>query len=174
MTKEEYTEFLSLQEHFEWLHAAEDRAKTKLETITTDDSEFDELVHEAIKVYFETEIDKAWKKIEEFKTAPTFVADRADAIRYCFENGTTNNKEFLSPAHNEILTFNIDGINVKLPRGDVWMARERCTGSCDLTTYCPFFGKPNIQVGDGCRRIFDACDAGKYTVSNGIFEEVDE
>lgn len=32
MTKEEYIEFTNLQEHFEWLHAAEDRAKTKLET----------------------------------------------------------------------------------------------------------------------------------------------
>lgn len=164
MTKEEYTEFLNLQEHFEWLHAAEDRAKTKLETFTTDDSEFDALVREAVKVYFEIEIDKAWKHIEEFKTATAKTKKEPEA----------DNKEFLSPAHNEILTFNIDGINVKLPRGDVWMARERCTGSCDLTTYCPFFGKQNIEVGDGCRRIFDAYDAGKYTVSNGIFEEADE
>lgn len=69
MTKEEYIEFTNLQEHYEWLHAAEDGAKTKLETFTTDDSEFDELVREAVKVYFETEINKAWKKIEEFKTA---------------------------------------------------------------------------------------------------------
>lgn len=69
MTKNEYIEFTNLQEHYEWLHAAEDRAKARLEKFASADSEFDELVREAIKVYFETEIDKAWKKIEEFKTA---------------------------------------------------------------------------------------------------------
>lgn len=153
MTKEEYTEFLSLQEHFEWLHAAEDRAKTKLETFTTDDSEFDELVREAIKVYFETEIDKAWKKIEEFKTGIAYKAEK------------------VSPAYNELLTFAFDGIKVKIRREDVWRAEQTCIGSRCLSSYCPFFEKPNIEVGAGCRRIFDMYFDGQYMVSNGIFEE---
>lgn len=83
--------------------------------------------------------------------------------------------EFPPPSnHNEILIFNIDGIKVKLSREDIWRAEQTCIGSCYLSSYCPFFGKPSIEVGAGCRRIFDAYDAGQYAVSNGIFKEDDE
>lgn len=139
MTKQEYTEFLNLQEHYEWLHAAEDRAIDKLATFTTDDSEFDELIHKAIKVYFETEIDKAWKKIEEFKTAPTFVADREDAIRYWSKR---NDK------------LEIYGAIFKV--SEIQEAKRVCTsGPCGHES-CPLAGRR------GCVRIWEAYDNGNY------------
>ena len=76
------------------------------------------------------------------------------------------------PRHyKELLTFDIDGIKVKLSREDCWRAEQTCIGSCDLTTYCPFFGRRNIEVGTVCRRILDAYANGQYEVTNGLFEE---
>jgi hypothetical protein len=126
---------------------------------------------ESVKVNFRNDHEGAYTLMFEMPVAE-FLAEVKEQLNHP-DKLYKDNKEFLSPAHNEILTFNINDIKVKLSRGDVWMARERCTGSCDLTTYCPFFGKSNIEVGAGCRRIFDAYDAGQYTVSNGIFEEAD-
>lgn len=166
MTKKEYTEFLSLQEHFEWLHAAEDRAKTKLETFTTDDSEFDELVREAIKVYFEAEIDKAWKKIEGFKTAPTFVADRADAIRYCSENGTTN-AGYIKYAVFE----HSGGGRVSIPL-DILEKADRCCDEFDCDdpkNPCPFkeggqYDWFRYCFDHGCPDIYQRFHRGEYKI----------
>jgi hypothetical protein len=69
MTKEEYTEFLSLQEHYEFLRADYDRKIEKLHSFKIDSKEFDEFLEEAVRFYFNTKINEAWKKIEEFKTA---------------------------------------------------------------------------------------------------------
>lgn len=155
MTKEEYIEFTNLQEHYEWLHGAADRAKTKLKTFTTDDSEFDALVHEAIKVYFETEIDKAWKQIEEFKTGIAFVADREDAIRYCPEK------------RDDILVFVDNELDIyqQLKRSDVKEALKVCeSGPCGHSN-CPLRSIP------GCTTILRMYKKGKYDVAVKIKEE---
>lgn len=69
MTKEEYIEFTNLQSHFEFLHADYDRKIEKLHSFKTDSKDFDEFLEEAVHFYFNTKINEAWKKIEEFKTA---------------------------------------------------------------------------------------------------------
>lgn len=159
MTKNEYLEFTNLQEHYEWLHAAEDRAKTKLETFTTDDSEFDELVREAIKVYFETEIDKAWKKIEEFKTATAKTGNTRSisGIKYCI---------FKNP----------DGAEVRIPL-DILEKADRCCDEFDCDdprnpcpfkdghTYCRF----RYCFNDGCPDILERFKWGHFKI-----EEVDK
>lgn len=146
MTKEEYIEFTNLQEHYEWLHGAADRAKTKLKTFATGDSELDELVRVAVKAYFENEIDKAWKQIEEFKTGITFVADRENAIRYRSEK------------RDDTLIFrgcDIDGTRI-LKRGDIEDAHAICrSGPCGHCN-CPLHGTPR------CTTIVKMYMAGKY------------
>lgn len=173
MTKNEYIEFTNLQEHFEWLHAAEDRAKTKLETFTTDDSEFDELVREAIKVYFETEIDKAWKRIEEFKTAPTFVADREDVIRYCSENRTK------ITSYRKYAVFKLcEESCVSIPL-DILEKVDRCCDEFDCDdpkNPCPFkeggqYDWFRYCFDHGCPDIFERFHRGEYKIE---IKEVDK
>ena len=125
MTKNEYIEFTNLQEHYEWLHAAEERAKAKLETFTTDDSEFDDLVHTAIDLYFKTEIDKAWKQIEEFKTNTAFVLNRTDAIGYC-------SKKNKLPKDKTYYKFDFGACNITIDSDVFNKARYACNhGLCD-------------------------------------------
>lgn len=139
MTKQEYTEFLNLQEHYEWLHAAEDRAKTKLEMFTTDDSEFDELVREAVKVYFETEIEKAWKKIEEFKTATA---------------KTGNTRNIIGKAKK--VGIKTDGVIFEFKIDDLKEAKKVCTsGPCGHES-CP------LAAWEHCTLIWHAFDDGNY------------
>jgi hypothetical protein len=127
---------------------------------------------ESVKVKFRDDREGAYTVMFEMPVTE-FLAEVKEQLNHP-DKLYKDDEEFLSPAHNEILTFNIDGIQVKVSRGDVWMARESCTGGCVFSSYCPFFGKPDIEVGAGCRRIFDAYDDGQYTVSNGMFEEDDE
>lgn len=152
MTKNEYIEFTNLQEHYEWLHAAEDRAKTKLETFTTDDSEFDALVREAVKVYFETEIDKAWKQIEEFKTAPTFVNNREDAVKYavfklCEESSVSIPLDILEKADRCCDEFDCDDPKNPCPFKE--------GGQYEWFKYC---------FDCGCPDIFERFHRGEYKI----------
>lgn len=157
MTKNEYIEFINLQEHYEWLHAAEDRAKTKLETFTIDDSEFDELVREAVKVYFETEIDKTWKQIEEFKTSTAKTAN---------ERSTGKTKKM------DVLIFKLpDGKDVSIMR-DILEKSNCCCNQfeCDdPRNPCPFKeGGSHSWFRDcfdrGCSDIFAMFCSGKYRI----------
>lgn len=78
------------------------------------------------------------------------------------------------PPCKELLTFNIDGVEITIPRADCWRAKQVCDKGCDLTTYCPFFGRRSIEVGAGCRRILDAYANGQYKVTNDILKEADK
>lgn len=78
------------------------------------------------------------------------------------EKTTKDDSEDVLPPCKELLTFNIDGIDITIPRAVCWKAKQVCSKGCDLTTYCPFFGRRNIEVGTGCRRILDAYANGQY------------
>lgn len=142
MTKNEYLEFTNLQEHYEWLHAAEERAKDKLETFTTDDSEFDVLIHTAIDAYFKTEIDKAWKQIEEFKTA---IAKTGNV------RGTGKVEKV-----PERVGIKMDGVTFNFEVTDLEEAKKVCgSGPCGHKS-CP------LAMWQGCTFILDAYNKGNY------------
>ena len=115
-----------------------------------------EFVKKAINAAYEPRIDDLLRKFftvyEENKEAAE--APIEDALPPC----------------KELLTFDIDGIKITIPRADCWKAKQVCDKGCYLTTYCPFFGRRNIEVGTGCRRILDAYANGQYKVSYDIFK----
>lgn len=90
------------------------------------------------------------------------------------EKMTKDDGEDVLPPCKELLMFDIDGIKITIPRADCLKAKQVCDKGCYLTTYCPFFGRRNIEVGTVCRRILDAYANGQYEVTNGLFEEDDK
>lgn len=87
------------------------------------------------------------------------------------EKTTKDDSKDVLPPCKELLTFDIDGVKVTLSREDCFRAKRTCDGGCYLTTYCPFFGRRNIEVGTGCRRILDAYANGQYKVSYDVLKE---
>ena len=87
------------------------------------------------------------------------------------EKTTNDDSEGVLPPCKELLTFDIDGVKVTLSREDCFRAKRTCDGGCYLSTYCPFFGRRNIEVGTGCRRILDAYANGQYKVSYDVLKE---
>lgn len=65
---------------------------------------------------------------------------------------------------NPMLTFIVDNKEIKIPKSDCIDAALKCDKGCDMVSYCPFFGRRDIETHLMCRNILEAFAIGDYMI----------
>lgn len=65
---------------------------------------------------------------------------------------------------NPMLIFNVNNKRIKIQKDDCIDAALKCDKGCDMVSYCPFFGRKDIETHLMCSDILKAFAIGDYKI----------